>query len=253
MKHLAFLRKEFLEQIRTGKGLILLSVFFLFGMTSPLLAKLLPEILGSMDLQGVKLVLPEPTAIDAYAQFFKNFTQMGILILLLIFGQTLSSELTKGTLINILAKGLPRSSVLLSKYIAAVTLWTIGYAMAAGVTVGYTVYLFQAAGIQHLFLAFACLWLFGCLVLAFVLLSAAIIPGSFGGLVLTAVLILLMLMLGILPAAAQFNPVTLASENMGLITGMTKPDSLITPMIITIVLTLGSLASAIVIFNKKRL
>ena len=207
MKKLAFIKKEFLEQFRTGRGLILMAVFFLFGMMSPLLAKLMPEILGSMDMQGIKIVLPEPTAIDAYTQFFKNFTQMGILILLLVFGGTLSNELSRGTLINILAKGLPRHNVLLSKYIAAASLWSFSYAMAAGVTIGYTVYLFRDARVNHLFLSLFCLWLFGCLVLALILLSSAIAPGSFGGLILTTAVIVFMLLLGSFPANARYNPI----------------------------------------------
>lgn len=253
MKSMAFIKKEFLEQLRTGRGLILLAVFFLLGMMSPLMAKLMPEILGSMEMQGIKIVLPEPTAIDAYTQFFKNFTQMGLLILLLVFGGTLSNELSRGTLINILAKGLPRHSVLLSKYIAAVSLWSFGYALAAGVNIGYTVYLFHDAEVKHLFLSLLCLWLFGCLVLALILLSSTIASGSFGGLILTAVVIVLMLLLGIFPAADPYNPITLASENMNLITGATKTDFLITPIIISVLLTLSSLATAIIVFRKKRL
>ncbi len=253
MKKLSFIRKEFMEQFRTGKALILLAVFFLFGMMSPLLAKLMPEILGSMEMQGIKIVLPEPTATDAYAQFFKNFTQMGILILLLVFGQTLSNELTRGTLINILAKGLPRHSVLLSKYIAAVSLWSFGYAMAAGVNIGYTIYLFRDAKVNQLFLALFCLWLFGCLILVMILLSAVIAPGSFGGLILTAFIIILMLLLGSFPSLDSYNPITLASENMNLINGITNADFLITPILVSLFFTLSSLVAAIIIFNKKRL
>ena len=253
MKKLAFIKKEFLEQFRTGRGLILMAVFFLFGMMSPLLAKLMPEILGSMDMQGIKIVLPEPTAIDAYTQFFKNFTQMGILILLLVFGGTLSNELSRGTLINILAKGLPRHNVLLSKYIAAASLWSFSYAMAAGVTIGYTVYLFRDARVNHLFLSLFCLWLFGCLVLALILLSSAIAPGSFGGLILTTAVIVFMLLLGSFPAIARYNPIALASENMNLITGTTNSEFIILPISISILLTLSSLAAAIIIFSKKRL
>jgi ABC-2 type transport system permease protein len=222
-------------------------------MMSPLLAKLMPEILGSMEMQGIKIVLPEPTAIDAYAQFFKNFTQMGILILLLVFGGTLSNELSRGTLINILAKGMSRNNVLLSKYIAAVFLWSFGYAMAAGVTIGYTSYLFGDARVNHLFLALFCLWLFGCLVLALIILSSAVTSGSFGGLILTAIVIVLMLLLGSFPAVARFNPITLASENMKLITGAANADFLITPILVSVVLTLSSLAAAMIIFSKKRL
>lgn len=41
--YLAFVKKELLEQVRTYKLLILLLVFFIFGMLSPLMAKLMPK------------------------------------------------------------------------------------------------------------------------------------------------------------------------------------------------------------------
>jgi len=35
----------------------------------------MPEIVGSLVTDGVVITLPEPTAYDAWAQFFKNATQ----------------------------------------------------------------------------------------------------------------------------------------------------------------------------------
>ena len=51
--YLAFVKKELLEQVRTYKLLILLLVFFIFGMLSPLMAKLMPEILSQMPMDGI--------------------------------------------------------------------------------------------------------------------------------------------------------------------------------------------------------
>jgi ABC-2 type transport system permease protein len=179
---LAFTKKEILEQFRTYKWLIFIAAFFIFGMTSPLLAKLTPEIISSMNMNGVKITIPEVNAVDAYGQFFKNLTQMGILILLLVFGGTVSNELMKGTLVNILAKGLPRHTVLLSKYTAAVLLWSVGFLISAVTCYGYTVYLFQNAAVDNLIFSFFCLWIFGLFVIALIFLSSAITTGSFGGL-----------------------------------------------------------------------
>ena len=124
-RYVAFTKKEFLEQLRTYRMLILFSVFFIFGLMSPLLAKILPEILSGMDLQGMIITIPEATAVDAYAQFFKNMTQMGIIVILLVFGGVISNELTRGTLVNVLAKGLGRHTVILAKYTAMVVMWTV--------------------------------------------------------------------------------------------------------------------------------
>lgn len=65
--YLAFVKKELLEQVRTYKLLILLLVFFIFGMLSPLMAKLMPEILRQMPMDGITITIPDPTAIDSYS------------------------------------------------------------------------------------------------------------------------------------------------------------------------------------------
>ncbi len=250
---MAFIKKELLEQVRTYRLWILLAVFLLFGMMSPLMAKLMPEIFSSLDMEGVVIQVPEPTVYDAYAQFFKNFTQMGILVVLLVFGGTLSNELSKGTLVNILAKGLPRRTVLLSKYVAAVLVWTAGYALAIATDYGYTVYLFPGEGVTNLFFSLFCLWLFVCFVIALIMLSSTVAPGSFGGLILSAVSLVIMLMLGMVPETEQYNPITLASINTALLDGTKSISGLTITISITLVLILSCLITSILIFEKKKL
>ena len=250
---LIFTKKEIVEQMRTYKTLILLSVFFLFGLMSPVLAKFLPDLLEGMELQGMKLVIPEPTTLDAYGQFFKNLTQMGILVTLLVFGGVLSNELTKGTLINILARGLPRYTVILSKFTASILLWTIAYLLAVTVNCGYTQYLFEDTGVLNLPFSLFCLWLFGCLVITLILLSSTILSGNFGGLILPAAALAIMLLLGINPNLERYNPVTLASKNVILLTGTASVEELIPTIVITVVLILGSLLLSAALFHRKRL
>jgi ABC-2 type transport system permease protein len=251
--YLAFTKKEFTEQLRTFKWLIVFSVFFIFGMMSPLFAKLMPEIFEGMKVQGMEFIIPEPTVMDAYGQFFKNISQMGIFVILLVFGGMISNELTKGTLINVLAKGLPRHTVILSKYTAAVTLWTAGYLLAAATTYGYSLYLFENVGVENLAFSLFCLWLFVCFILSLILLSSTIAAGNFGGLILSGTALVVMLMLNIFPKAEKFNPITLASKNMALLSGEQQVSDLMITVWVTCVLMIGCLIISIVLFNKKKL
>jgi hypothetical protein len=250
---LAFTKKEFLEQLRTYKWLLVFSILFIFGMISPLLAKLMPELLGSMQLEGMKIIIPEPTIMDAYVQYFKNLTQMGILMLLLVFGGTISNEIMKGTLVNILAKGLPRHTVILSKYTAAVALWTTGYALSAITAYGYTCYLFPNASVQNLIFSLFCLWLFGCFVIALIFLSSTLTTGNFGGLIVSAVILIIMLMVSSLPATAKFNPVMLAAKNTALLDGSQSVKGLMITVMITAFLTLACLYCSVLLFRRKKL
>lgn len=250
---LAFTKKEFLEQLRTYKWLIFLAVFFLFGLMSPLLAKLTPDILSSMDMGGIQLNLPEPTVMDAYSQYFKNMTQMGVVVVLLVFGSILSNELIKGTLVNILAKGMSRTAVLLSKYTAAIILWSAGFLLSAATNYGYTVYLFKNASVPNLVFSMFCLWLFGCFIIALILLSSVAAAGSFGGLILSAVTLIILLMVNIFPKAEKFNPVTLVSKNTALLNGTNKAGDLYLTVAITTTLIAVCIITAVLLFKKKQI
>ncbi|MBC8569398.1 ABC transporter permease [Zongyangia hominis] len=252
-RFLAFTKKEWMEQIRTFKTLIVFLILLLFGLTSPLLAKLTPEMLKLFPIEGLNLAIPEPTWMDAYAQFFKNMTQMGVIVLLLVFNGLLSQELSKGTLINMLSKGLPRSTVILSKFTAASILWTLSYAVSALANYGYAVFLFGNPFPPHLFFACLSLWLLGELIIALLLFATTLVSGNYGGLLLTGGVLCLLLLISILPQSAPFNPITLGSGNMGLLTGDTALGDMASACIVTVVLIVLCLAGAILRFRKKQL
>jgi len=234
---IAFLTKETLEMIRNFKIWILLGVFLLFGMMSPLLAKIFPEILSGMEMEGMVIALPEATYLDAYAQLFKNISQLGYVILLLIFGGILQTEVTKGTLTMILAKGLPRRVVLLSKYTMAIILWTVSLFLGSLTALGYTAYLFDDMKMGGFFFALFSLWLFGCFMIALLLFSSTIARGGYGGLIITVSILFLLLIANMIPKVNDFNPITLAQDSLNLVKGTIQWGDRIP----TISITLGSL------------
>ena len=111
-----FTGKELKELWKTYKFLILCAVLLLFGMSSPLLAKLTPKLFSQIDLGlGTPLQLPDATFLDAYAQFFKNMTQICLIVLVLVLSGTIPHELKSGTAMLMLSKGLSRHGFILSK------------------------------------------------------------------------------------------------------------------------------------------
>lgn len=251
--YFAFVKKEFRESISTYKAVIMLAVFLFFGMSSPLLAKLLPQLLSGMDLNGMTIQIPKPTALDSYAQLFKNLTQMGLLVFLLVFCGILSKELTKGTLTLLLTKGLSRDAVILSKFTVTTILWSVSLVLASLTAYGYTVYLFPEGKISHLPFSVLCLWMFGVLLLALIFLSSALIPGSFGGIILPAVIIFVLLFLNLFPKFEKWNPITLASQNVALLSGSEKVSELIPLVWITFGTAAVILVLALAVFRKVRI
>lgn len=246
----AFFKKENMDYLRNYKALILIGIFVIFGMMSPLTAKMMPDIFAHMN---IAVSVPKPTALDAYGQFFKNFSQMGIAVLLLVFGGLLSQELSRGTLIILLAKGLPRMVVILAKYSAALVLWTVGYGLAAIVQYGYTRFLFDKPVAPHLLFSLFCLWLFGAFILAMLMMFSTMISGAYGGLFLTAVLLGALLVVQIIPKADRVSPLTLASNNVGVMTGTVNLGHVTTVCWLTLSTILVSLTIAWAVFRKKGL
>lgn len=250
---IAFIKKEFIEQIRSYKMLILFAIFFVFGMMSPLLAKMLPDIIASVDMQGMEISIPKPTYIDGYIQFFSNINQMGMIILLLIFSGIVHHEISKGTLINILSKGLDRYKVILAKFLAASITWTISFLIAAITNYLYTKYLFKGIFNEEIVISLIMLWIFGVFVLSIVIFSSTITNGNYGGLLLSAVILGILLLIDMFPKSYKYNPIALASRGIDIIKNTLEISNMYLSIGITVLSTLILIISTIIIFDKKKM
>ena len=81
----AYLKKELWEQVATFKVLIVVLLFFLLGVISPIGAKYTTEVIGALSTDLINLQMPDPTYIDAWAQYFKNISQLGFVVFVIIF------------------------------------------------------------------------------------------------------------------------------------------------------------------------
>lgn len=118
------LRKEWMESIRKHRLLVMAVVFLLFGIMSPLTAKYMPEIMklalgSSEEIIKIGFNIPDPVITDSYIQYYKNLTQMGIFVQILVFMGLVSEEKSKGTAVLILTKSVSRQVFMLSKFIMA--------------------------------------------------------------------------------------------------------------------------------------
>ena len=94
--YLAFTHKEFVETARTYKLLIMASVFLILGMMNPITAKITPQLLKSLMPAGMEITIGEPTAMDSWAQFFKNIPQMGLIVLVIVFSGIMDQRVFPG-------------------------------------------------------------------------------------------------------------------------------------------------------------
>lgn len=249
--YIAFVKKEFIENMKNYRFLIMFSVFLIFGITSAFLAKFTPEILSALaaDME----MSSKPIALDAWKQFYKNISGVGFSAFIILYGSCLSSEYSKGTLVLMVTKGLSRSAVIFAKYTVASVLMTISYWASFAATYGYTAYLWQDTTLSNVALAAFSLWVIGFLYLSILMLGCVIFKQTFTSILFAGGVIAIISLLGMIKPLSKFSPFILTSKNLDLISGTATISEFITPMVISVIMTFIGLLIAIKLFNKKQL
>ena len=97
---IAFMKKEWMEQLRSSKVMILGILFVLFGVMNPAVAKLTPWLLELMSesLAESGMVITGVTigAMDSWVQFFKNIP-MALIVFILLESNIFTKEYQTGT------------------------------------------------------------------------------------------------------------------------------------------------------------
>ena len=247
--YLAFVKKEFTENMKNYRFLILFAIFLVFGIMSAFLAKFTPEILSALaaDME----MTSEPVPLDAWKQFYKNISGVGFSAFIILFGNCLSSEYSKGTLVLMVTKGLSRRAVILAKYTVAAALMTVSYWIAYAAAYVYTALLWKDICLSNVTFAAFLLWIIGFLYLSILMIGCVIFKQMFTSILFTGGIVALIS--GMIEPIAKFNPFILTSKNVGLISGKIIPAEFIIPAFISVVLSILGLLIAIRLFNKKQL
>lgn len=249
--YIAFVKKEFMENIKNYRFFILFAVFLIFGIMSVFLAKFTPEILSAFaaDME----MASEPAALDAWKQFYKNISGVGFSAFIILYGSCLSGEYSKGTLVLLVTKGLSRKAVILAKYTVAAVLMTICYWISYAAAYGYTAFLWHDTGLLHVALAASALWLAGFLYLSILMAGCVIFKQTFTSILFTGGIVAVISLFGIIEPIAEFNPFILTSKNVDLLSGEIVPSDFIMPALISVVISISCILTAIKLFNKKQL
>lgn len=248
-----FVRKELLESWRSYHLLIIAIVFVIFGISGPLMAKLTPEILKMASSSGMTIKMPDPTSLDSWQQYYKNMTQIGIYVLVVIFSGTISGEISKGTLVNLVTKGLPRYSIVIAKYLVAYMQWCLAILIAFLINWAYTLYYFPDNKSSNVWTGMWPLLVFGLMFVALTILGSTMSKSNYMGFLVSVVIFIVLTLLNMFKDIKRYNPIALVTDNMSLVKGAEQITHIMPAIWITVISTVIIIYLAILLLKQKKL
>ncbi len=252
---IAFTKKEFMEQRRSGRLLILVIIFCMFGIMNPAIAKLTPWMMDllSKDLAESGIIIKDITvdALTSWTQFYKNMP-IALIIFLVMFGGIFSTEYYKGTLINVITKGLKRWKIVVSKTIIMAVIWTLGYLICFGITYGYNSYFWDNSIAKNLIFSSFCLYLFGMWLITIIPLASTLFTSTSTILLFLGGVYLGVYLLSFLPDLKEYCP-TYLTNSSNLLVGAGSTSPFLVTMLITIVLMCFNVYASLILFNKRNI
>lgn len=175
---LVLLRKELLESWRTLRLPIVTGLFLVVGLTSPLLAKFLPQIIeAAAGDQLPSIPIPTPVAADAASQLWKNLAQFGAIAAIVLAMSSVAAEKERGTAAFVLSKTVSRGAFLASKVVAIGAVLGLGVVLATAVAWFYTAVLFEPLPVAG-WVAFAGLAWLGLATWGAITFAGSVVTGS---------------------------------------------------------------------------
>ena len=249
------LKKELLQQWRTKRLIVVLGVFVLFGLTSPLIANFTPQLLSSIEgAEQFAELIPEPTAADGVSQYIKNLTQFGFILAILLGMDAVAGEKEKGTTAMILSKPMSRWAFILSKFSSQTIVYTLGFLIATLGAYYYTIVLFGPFDFVD-FLAISLLlelWLLTYVAITLLGSTIGKTTGAAAGISLAVSV--LVLLAGNIPQVGMLFPSGLTAWASQIGTGVAENEMLNGGAIaLTIVIIVMCLIIALGIFERQEL
>jgi ABC-2 type transport system permease protein len=246
------LRKELVEQWRTARLPVVATVFLLVGLSSPLLARFTPEILKAVGGDQFQIVLPTPTAADAYDQLAKNLGQFGALIAILLAMGSVATEKERGTAALILTKPASRAAFLIAKVVAIAMTLGVSTAIAAAGAWFYTLVLFEPLPVAGYVAATILQWLALMTYAAITFLGSTLTRSALAAAGLGVAALIVLGIASIIPAIGRYLPNGLGPAARGLALGQADVD-VVGPTIASALMIVGLVAVAWLAFRRQEL
>lgn len=218
------LGKECREVIRTWRLPVFASVLGFFAVLSPIAAAATPALLRSLTASqpGVVISIPDPVALDAFAQWIKNLSQIGTLLIVFSAGAGLAGEIAAGTAAAIAVRPISRVWLVVAKYCAMCLLLGVIAIAGAGIVWIGTRLIFGPSASVALWRATAAWYAWVVTVASVTMIFSAVMPAVAAGASGIAVLAVSGL-LGMWEPAARYSAIALTAAPQAYLSG-DRPD-----------------------------
>ena len=242
--------------VKTPRLIIFLVLAFFLSALSAFTARYMNAILEyAMRQEGIEgITFPEPTTMDAYMQFFGNYQQIFVLVLIFIAVGMFTNDKTKNHYPFIFTHSINRDHYVFSKLIVISGIVTISVLLGALIFGLYTFLLFGSFDV----VMFAAAVLVFILFLLFLIVTIALVSFSLKHYIgsVTIGVVLLFLMNGL--TVVQYGifvyfPHHLLNHSLHMLEGSTDLSTVLITLAVTLVFLLILLVATIYMFRKKPL
>lgn len=243
----ALLRKELTESWRTYRWPVVAALFAVVGLSSPLLARFLPEIVQAAagDTLG-GLQLPTPTAADAVLQLQKNLGQFGAVAAIVLAMGMVAGEIDRGTAAFVLVRPVGRGAFVAAKVIALAIVLASCVAIAVAFGWSYTAVLFAPPDPVGWLAMGVLMWLTLFAWASITLLASAVTASSAAAAGIGVVALLALSLVSVVPQLARLTPVGLDGPAAALAADAGRLMTLGADLWIPVVATIALIAAATV-------
>ncbi len=225
------------------------------GLSSPLLAKYLPEILKAAggDQLGA-LAIPTPTPVDAVDQLWKNLAQFGAFAAIILAMGSVAGEKDRGTAAFVLSKTASRGGFLGAKVVAIALVLGVSTILAVVVGWIYTAILFEPPSVAG-WVGLAILgWLSLGAWAAITFLGSTVTGSTAAAAGIGFMALLVLSIVSAIPSVAPYTPGGLAAPAIALATGASVDvGDVLVPVVSTLVLIGLALGAAAWSFRRQEL
>ncbi len=216
------LGKELREIVRTWRLYVVPGAVVFFALSGPVTARFQKALVESV--LGSAAGVPDPTALDSWAQWAKNLQQLGLMVLIVSLAGVVSAERRQGTALLVLTKPVSRAAFVLAKGAASFGLVVVATVVGALLTWGLTAALFGSADVVPLLRATG-VWLVLAMLFVAVMIALSAALGSTAAAAGVGLGVLVALsLLSLWGPAARYSPAGLPGLVGTLATGATTAD-----------------------------